>query len=146
MLLIWHTYSTAAVNDHLENDLHIWYIHSMSHQAHICPHNMKILELPAHSVTVKLILTDIDYRFRSISLSYPAIVYGNSYLTTIFPLKACVSQFYEPTIMANISFFDCSSVLHLINNRHVHDDGQDIWYLVQIMSLIQIPKIWLTLT
>jgi hypothetical protein len=30
-----HLYSTAAVNDHLENDLHIWYIHSMSHQAHL---------------------------------------------------------------------------------------------------------------
>lgn len=34
-----------------------------------CTHNMNILELPTHLVPVKLMVTDIDHRFKSIDLS-----------------------------------------------------------------------------
>ncbi|GAU44193.1 hypothetical protein TSUD_373280 [Trifolium subterraneum] len=91
-----------------------------------CTHNMKILELPTHPVPVKLIITDIDYRFHWIYLSdpgkcLPRLLLDHN-LSSVFPFSYD-SKFSEPT---NISFFNCSSVQHLRSNYQVDDGAQDM--------------------
>jgi len=92
-----------------------------------CTHNMKILQLPTHPVPVKLMVTDIDYRFKSIVLSdpgncLPQLLLDHNF-SSIDSLKPFASQFSEST---NISFFDCSSVLHLRNSEQMNDRAQDM--------------------
>jgi len=82
-----------------------------------CTHNMKILELPTQPVPVKLILTDIDYRYQVIDLSdprncLPQLLLDHNF-SSIFPFKPYLSGISAST---NISFFNCSSVVQLRNH------------------------------
>ncbi|RHN77775.1 putative concanavalin A-like lectin/glucanase domain-containing protein [Medicago truncatula] len=92
-----------------------------------CTHNMNILELPTHPVPVKLMVTDIDYRFKSIDLSdtrncLPQLLFDHNF-SSIDSLKLFVSQFLGST---TISFFDCSWVLHLRKNEQIYNSAQDM--------------------
>jgi len=85
-----------------------------------CTHNMKIIELPTHPVPVKLIVTDIYYRYKSIILSdpgncLPQLLLDHNF-SSIFPFKPYLSKISKPS---NISFFNCSSVVQLRNHNQV---------------------------
>jgi hypothetical protein len=83
---------------------------------------MKILELPTHPVPMKLIITDIDYRYQWLYLSDPGNCLPKLILdynfSSIFPLKSYGEK--------NISFFDCSSVVQLRNSNNMYSGAQDI--------------------
>ncbi|CAJ2674607.1 unnamed protein product, partial [Trifolium pratense] len=83
---------------------------------------MKILELPTHPVPMKLIIREIDYRYRWLYLSdpgncLPKLILDHNF-SSIFPLKSR----YE----GSISFFNCSSVVQLRNSNNMDRGAQDI--------------------
>ncbi|XP_012570617.2 rust resistance kinase Lr10-like isoform X2 [Cicer arietinum] len=84
-----------------------------------CTDNMKFLELPTHPIPLKLII-DISYEMQMVWLSDPGkclpqlLLHHN--ISSFFP-------FISETFQYNVTFFNCSSVAHLINNFDYYPDG-----------------------
>ncbi|PNY03060.1 receptor-like protein kinase [Trifolium pratense] len=87
-----------------------------------CTHNMKIVELPTHPVPMKLIISEIDYKYQWLYLSdpgncLPKLILDHNF-SSIFPLKSRYER--------SISFFNCSSVVQLRNSNNMYRGAQDI--------------------